>query len=202
MRATLSVGVASLLAGLAGPACLPEGDAAQPDEQLVWRDGTAGAWGGDPVTGAIMVAAGEAGTFELVNIVDQLTGGSPSLQLKLERWSFGAEVGFGYGVKFSLANAKAMNAFTRGRVELDVAIPAGASPRDFELRVNRSKLVISTASVGTAFTRISIPFASIPDLVLEGSFTDVVAIHYKCSYCEGTDGAPMLLINEVKWLDR
>jgi hypothetical protein len=176
--------------------------------QVIWSNGSAGAWGGDAVMGAIVIAPGAPliSSVRSAGITDDVTGGTPSLQMissdTLE--SLGAN---SVSLYANLNNLQDASAYQNGHLRFDIRLESAVSNNLSVIEVGTTLplnsysqytgVQLSLSALSTSkFTHVDIPISKLYTSI---NPVRAVFIIYAGFSTKVTGVANVLTLNDIKW---
>ncbi|MFH1230883.1 MAG: hypothetical protein V1709_05235 [Planctomycetota bacterium] len=163
--------------------------------QLVWKNGSLGAWNGNILTGAIVIDTANDATWSSVAITDTVSAGIPSLQLSSDTFSV-------EWLQFEVNNAQNCSEFRNGHLQFNMRLET-TDISEIKVTASNGSLTDNTyvvLSVG-AFNTSQFTHASIPLKNMLGNNFSIVEFIMMLRITRGslTPDIPLVTLNDVKW---
>lgn len=166
-----------------------------PKTQMIWKNGSPGAWNGDALTAAIAITTAYQETTSSVAVTDNVSGGTPSLQL------ISAD-SYTESFQFRINNVQDCSEFNYGHLQFNmrlestniIGITVNASNGTF---TDGQNVALSVGAFNTSqFTHASIPLSSI----FSNRFSTIRCVMIlKITRNPRINGESLVTINDVKW---
>jgi hypothetical protein len=178
--------------------------------QTIWKNGSFGAWNGQAVTGALGIRTlsfpqNDAVAYSTVNVVDNVTGGSPSLQIAPGSGltANGTRPATGIAFDIYVNTNQDVTPFLNGSIEFDIRLETGVT----SVRLGdtagigpcSAAIQIPVNSLSTSnFVHIAVPVSALAVLSCGTSMNTVFGLLIQTT-AGVTMGTPVVTLNDIKW---